>query len=350
MNRRTVKRLIAAAIIAVIIAAVLGIVLNFRSVAPLECEITDLGLINGSAAAINNEGHVVGYTNPPDPGPRVAAFIWSPEKGRRSIPALDGKNSRAYDINDKGQVVGYFSELRQKKPDRAFIWDEETGLTELGTLGGNSKAFAINNKGQVAGTSMTPDGQWRPFIWDKTNGMRDLGTLGGISYAQDINEKGQVVGISTLPNGDHAFIWQQSTGIVDIVTPGGPASRAISINNSGQVGGQIAKKSSPRGFIWELNTGMTVLGIKGQIRMGMKINDSGQAVGYFFTPKFLFFKERHSVFLWDVNRGEVELNLGLDNVRYISGLDINNKGQVLATVQVSRQENRVVILTPKPSQ
>ena len=347
MKPKTAKRLIAAAII----AAVLAIALIFRSVAPLECEITDLGRITGygGAAAINDEGHVVGWTYSAADA-RSTAFIWSPEKGRTSIPALEGKKSRAYDINDKGQVVGHFDELGKKTPDRAFIWDEETGLTELGTLGGNSKAFAVNNKGQVVGASMTPDGQWRPFIWDKTNGMRDLGTLGGKSYAQDINEKGQVVGISPLPNGDqHAFIWQQDTGIVDIVTLGGPPSRAISINNAGQVGGQIAKKGSPRGFIWELNVGMTYLGIKGQIRRGMRINDSGQAVGYFFTPKFLFFKERHSVWLWDPDHGEVELNLGSEDVNEIRAVDINNKGQILAVFGVSRQERRIVILTPKTS-
>ncbi len=346
MKPRTTKRLIVAAII----GAVLAVFLIFRSVAPLECEVTDLGYIKGygCANAINNEGHVVGWTQI---DALATAFIWSPEKGRRSIPALEGKESRAYDINDKGQVVGYFDELDKKTPDRAFIWDEETGLTELGTLGRSSQAFAVNNKGQVAGASMTPDGQWHPFIWDKTNGMRDLGTLGGKSYAQDINEKGQVVGISYLPNGQqHAFIWQQGTGIVDIVTPGGPPSRAMSINNAGQVGGQIAKKGTGRGFIWELNTGMTVLGIKGQIHRGMRINDSGQAVGYYFTDKLLFFKERHSVFLWDPDRGEVELNLGPENVNDILGLDINNKGQVLATFQVTRQEHRVVILTPKPKQ
>jgi len=115
------------------------------------------------------------------------------------------------------------------------------------------------------------------------------------------------------------------------------------------VGGESAKKSSGGGFIWELNTGMTDLDIKGQIRGGTRINDSGQAVAYYFTPKFLFFKERHSVFLWDPNSGEVELNLGPENVSDISALDINKKGQVLVTFRVSQQAHRVVILTPKTS-
>ena len=94
--------------IAAIIAAVLAILLIVRSLAPLGCEITDLGYIRGygCATAINNEGHVVGYTDPPDPTARPTAFIWSPEKGRRSIPALEGKKeSRAYDINNKGQIL-----------------------------------------------------------------------------------------------------------------------------------------------------------------------------------------------------------------------------------------------------
>lgn len=353
MKPKTAKRLIAAAIIAGVFAV--GAILRWSCVPQYaigDYEITDLGFIigYGHADAINNEGHVVGWTRPSEPGTQSTAFIWSPEKGRRSIPALEGKKeSLANDINDKGQVVGWFSEPDQRTPHRAFIWDEETGITELGTLGGKaSRALAVSNKGQVVGYSRTSNGQWHAFIWDKTNGMRDIGTLGGESCAMDINEKGQVVGISYLPNGqEHAFLWEQDTGMVDLGTLGGPASRATSINNSGQVGGESSKKRSGGGFIWELNTGMTDLGIKDRISWGMKINDSGQAVGHFYTPKFLFFKERHSIMLYDPNHGIAELNLGLENASFVSTLDINNKGQVLATYQISPQKYRMVILTPK---
>ncbi|UCG48026.1 MAG: DUF3466 family protein [Phycisphaerales bacterium] len=346
MKPKTAKTLTVAAIIAAVLAAA---IIRRRPPAP-EYEITDLGSLkkHGCAHAINNEGHVVGCTYRVAPDARAAAFIWSPEKGRRSIPALEGKESRAYDINDKGQVVGYFSELDSQAPDRAFIWDEETGITELGTPGGDSQAHALNNKGQVVGASKTPDGQWRPFIWDKTNGMRDLGTFGGkSSLALDINEKGQVVGYSDMPDGKpHAFIWQQDTGMVDIGAPGGRAARARSINNSGQVGGQRAKKGDPGGFIWQVNAGMIDLDIKGQIRRGVRINDSGQAVAYYFTPKFLTFKERHSVFFWDVTHGAAKLDIGLENISSIGALDINNRGQILVCFEKSGQ-NQVVILTPK---
>ncbi len=345
MKPKTAKRLTVAAIIAAVLATA---IIRRRPSAP-EYEITDLGSLKkyGCARAINNEGHVVGCTYRVVPGARAAAFVWSAKKGRRSIPDLEGKESRAYDINDKGQVVGYFSELDSKAPDRAFIWDEETGITELGTLGSDSQAHAVNNKGQVVGASRIPDGQWRPFIWDKTNGMRDLGTLGGkLSLAVDINEKEQVVGYSLLRDGKpHAFIWQQDTGMVDIGTPGGQACRARSINNSGQVGGESANKG-PRGFVWQVNAGMTDLDIKGEIRGGVRINDSGQAVAYYFTPGFLTFKERHSVFLWDINHGAAKLDLGLENVRFIHALDINNRGQILVCFEKSEQ-NQVVILTPK---
>jgi len=350
MKSRTAKRLIAVAII----AAVLAIVLIVRSFVPPEYEITDLGYIKGQgfAVAINNEGRVVGWIHAPVPAARPTAFIWSPRKGRRSIPAFDGKVSAAYDINDKGQIVGYFGELANDKgPARAFIWDEETGLTELGSLGNGSHARAVNNKGQVVGYSRTPAGQSHAFIWDKTNGMRDLGTLGGrSSFAVDINEKGQVVGHSHKPNGQmHAFVWQQDTGMVDIGTLGGPYSRATSIDNSGQVVGVSAKNGAETSFIWELNSGLSDLGVPGQTGLALRINDSGRIVGYYFTPRFLIFRERHSVLLWDPDRGDVELNLGSENVNLVLALDINNKGQVLATFRVSQQEHRVVILTPKTS-
>jgi probable HAF family extracellular repeat protein len=179
--------------------------------------------------------------------------------------------------------------------------------------------------------------------------MRDLGTLGGTSSrAVDINEKGQVVGTSKNASGqERAFIWEQDTGMVDIGTLGGEASRATSINNSGQVVGESAKTGSSSGFLWELDTGMTDLNLQGRTPGGWKINDAGQIVGGDFSPKWFIFKERHYVFLRDPNRGGIELNLGSENVGLIKALDINNKGQVLVTYEVSPQKSHIVILTPK---
>jgi uncharacterized membrane protein len=134
--------------------------------------------------------------------------------------------------------------------------------------------------------------------------------------------------------------------MVDIGTLGGPTSGVSGINNAGRVVGAILKKNRYRPFVWDPARGMAELRVAGN-KSYVKINDSGQVVGYYFTPKWLNFKERHSVFVWDPNRGAVELNLGLENVIFIVAFDINNKGQVLATVQVGPQENRVIMLTPK---
>ncbi|MHC4743525.1 MAG: DUF3466 family protein [Planctomycetota bacterium] len=133
MKPKTAKRLTAAAIIAAVFT--IAIVLRWPS-AP-KYEITDLGF--GYAAAINNEGHVVGWHHQTDSGFGNTAFLWNPAKGRRTIPALEGKQSRAYDINDKGQVVGQFwvgSFMYNGKKLSAFIWDRETGLIELGSPDG----------------------------------------------------------------------------------------------------------------------------------------------------------------------------------------------------------------------
>jgi len=102
MKPRTAKTLTASAIIAAVLTTAL---IRCWPSAP-EYEITDLGVIkgHGCAYAINNEGQVVGRIYAA--GGRSSAFIWSPNKGRRSIPALEGKESQARDINDKGQVGG----------------------------------------------------------------------------------------------------------------------------------------------------------------------------------------------------------------------------------------------------
>lgn len=349
MKPKTAKMLIAAAII----AAVIAVVVTLRWTSVPKYEITDLSFIkgHGPAVAINNEDHIVGCTLTPDPNARFTVFIWSPEKGRRTIPALEGKASYASDINDKGQVVGYFTEPGQEKPDRAFIWDEQTGLTELGLLGSGSQAHAVNNKGQVVGESWTTEGQRHAFIWDKTNGMRDLGTLGGsISQAFDINEKGQVVGNSELSNGQwRAFIWQEDTGMVDMGTINGLNSAATGISNTGLVIGEAWNKnfSSVRSFGWDQAGGMTELRLPGDTSHGMRMSDSGQAVGCYRTPEFLIFEGHQSFFLWQPERGIVDLDrvLGRHGTDIV-GTDINEKGQIVVILRTSKGR-QVLLLTPK---
>ena len=349
MKPKTIKRLIAAAII----TAVLTIALILRWPSIPKYEITDLGFcgMSGHVSAINNAGQVAGWSRYYSGSPeRSITFVWDAVNGRNDLQTPEGKESLGNDINDKGQVVGCLFETATRQR-RAFIWDEETGMTDLGTLGGNSsEAEAVNNKAQVVGRAETTSGRRHAFIWDKTGGMKDLGTLGGIiSLAMDINDKGQVVGISSLANGQiRAFLWEQSAGMTHIGTLGGPTSYADAINNSGQVVGTSDKNGRERAFIWEKGKGITELNLPGRQNYATEINDQGQIIGGFETRGFLFWKAREGRCLWDPKYGAIDMDGVVPSRTRLQWVaNINNNGRIVAIQDSKPGKDHIIILTPK---
>lgn len=108
---------------------------------------------------INERGDVVGfYGVPNDPaGNFTPPFIWTREKGFRSIPLLAGDIAGvATSINNSGQVVGYSNDA--KGTFHAWIWEggmvrNLSALIEPGSglTGPNMLAFDINDLGEIAG-------------------------------------------------------------------------------------------------------------------------------------------------------------------------------------------------------
>jgi probable HAF family extracellular repeat protein len=131
----------------------------------------------------------------------------------------------------------------------------------------------------------------------------------------------------------------------------GPMNRAHAhaINNSGQVVGASTKKSSDCGFIWQKSKGMKELKLPGQSASPIRINDSGQVIGYFETREFPFFKSHKSYFLWDPEQGTIELDDISQSRGRFEAHDINNKGQIIGT-QSKPGQDHVIILTPKAKQ
>lgn len=211
-------------------------------------------------------------------------------------------------INNKGDVLIWATDAERHI---SFLWSSSK-VTELGTLGGKLKqkklesdmwiipgtiGYGLNDKCQVVGVSQIPDGNMHAFLWERGK-MQDLGTLGGTSSdAWDINNLGQVVGSAdTIDGATHAFIWDAKNGMRDLGIPG-KNSRAIRINHKGQVIGQVGPNQET--FIWE--NGKISYPEKYPTNgfnafQGLDINDRGDIVGTVNRGGTENFESR--IFLW----------------------------------------------------
>jgi len=182
-----------------------------------------------TATALNNDGHVVGYTYL-NSGENVP-FLWA--NGRvRPLPGLTNAIPRG--INDHDQIVGSLTD-----PQGAFLYDHGhvTVLTANGTW---LSASDINNGGQIVGTILD-QGIAKAMIW-KNGTYTVLPGLGGNNdAAYAINEVGQVVGSSAIADGTlHAVLWDHGA-VVDLrldESRGGPTgASATAINDRGVIVG-----------------------------------------------------------------------------------------------------------------
>ena len=122
-------------------------------------KVTQLPNLGGTAwhtpMAINENGDVVGFSNPPDNGDGTFlahAFLWTKHGGITDLKTLPGDaTSQAMGINSRGQVVGVSS----GSVNRAFLWQHGV-LMNLNDLKGDFpdslvSAQDINEAGQITG-------------------------------------------------------------------------------------------------------------------------------------------------------------------------------------------------------
>ena len=261
------------------------------------------------AAAVNDAGQIVGWSNAPSRYQH--ATLWTATGGPYDLGGLTSRGSLATAINASGQVAGFGESVAG--PLHAFLWTPSTPngttgtIVDLGTLGGAASwADALNDAGTVVGRSQTSSGATHAFVWTATSGMIDLGTLGGTdSRATGINTQGQIVGEAMTADGvTHAFLWTPAapgatTGtMADLgVLAGWPLgdSRARGVNDRTQVvGGDIGASAAWR---WSAADGMQDLGPATSVeRVAYAINENAQVAGA-YTPSGG--SERHAA-LWTV--------------------------------------------------
>ncbi len=217
-----------------------------------------------SAAAISNDGVVVGQRSVRvDTAPYIA-FMWSASGGFSELAGINTDYSSAAAIK-AGRVVGWAADAGNYA--EAFLW-QDGEPTFLGPIPGGfeSRAIAVSGDSVVVGSGLIPikgfpSGVSRAFLWE--NGRFTLlGTLPNHtrSTASDIRTSPQqVVGNSSNvdgnPNIRHGFIWQNGvmTNLNDLISldPEVVVKSAPAINSSGLI---LANASGTDGLVAVLLT------------------------------------------------------------------------------------------------
>jgi probable HAF family extracellular repeat protein len=158
----------------------------------------DLGDLGGgfaAANAVNNAGHVVGFSALDDAPFHAHAFFYADGVMRDLGAFPDASLSEATAINELDQVTGHGW---VGGSFHAFLY-QDGALSDLGTLGGReSFAYDINSLGQIVGYSDTAgDLQTAAYLWD-AGVMLDLNSLidpaagWTLFQASGINDRGQI--------------------------------------------------------------------------------------------------------------------------------------------------------------
>jgi probable HAF family extracellular repeat protein len=155
------------------------------------------------ASAINNAGHITGYSVPNADHIRHV-FLYA-DGVMQDLGTLDGASSYAADINMADEIVG---STETSAGTRAFLY-ADSRFTDLGSLGGaSSRATAINDSGKIGGTSTLagadPQVQ-RAFLYVNDR-MFDLNDLVAplpvpLTEARKINKWGQIIANACPPSG-----------------------------------------------------------------------------------------------------------------------------------------------------
>jgi probable HAF family extracellular repeat protein len=165
-----------------------------------------------AATAINDNGQAVGISGDCDQAvgrfSALHAILWDKNGKPTELPNLGGTTWHTpMDINQQGDVVGFSNPPGAGDPEGAFIahaflWVNGSAVAkDLRTLDDDalSQAFAINSRRQVVGVSFGGSaGIARAFLW-QNDVLTDLNDLVDIApdvllSAQDINEAGQITG------------------------------------------------------------------------------------------------------------------------------------------------------------
>ncbi len=210
---------------------------------------------------LNAGGTVVGHVTTYD---SAAGWFDRPARWQAgaltTLPTLGGEYGYAAAVNEAGHIVGW-TYTHGNASVRATLW-QNSAAVDLGTLGGTgSMAYDISETGFAAGVADTVAGEPHAcrFTIDAAGNVlarTDLGVLGGgASYGYSANNAGDVVGSSH----GHAFLWT-SGAIADLndllpANSGWVLENAWAINDSGQIVGSGVHDGQVRAFLLSPDAG-----------------------------------------------------------------------------------------------
>jgi probable HAF family extracellular repeat protein len=193
------------------------------------------------AGALNASGQVVGSSQTKN-GLAYHAVHWDPAGRVTEIGALAGKrrNSAAAAINDEGRVVGWYD---TRDFMHAYTWTAATGMKKLRALttASHTWARAINARGDAVGNDVHYDAQHEmrshAVLWKASGKLQELTPYDADNqndFARAINNRGFVVG-STGTNGSSAVLWEPSGAVHlldDLIDPNDPLKDRVHLQTA----------------------------------------------------------------------------------------------------------------------
>lgn len=343
-GRRTAP--LTAIAVAALLTALLGTTSAAAAVPYVAIDLSADGVLWKKAAAINNHGLVVGWTDTdPTAGSFMSLLTWDVYHATQDLGPLDATyDSVVNDINDAGQLAGSLILSNNPVLRHGYFADGAGPAVDLATAPAEfSTAHAINNRGHVAGRYWDVNDDLRAYLYDGTT-RHDLFSLGGdLGLVQAMNDAGTIVGAMDVAGfGRQAFAYQGDT-VTPIPLLNSNPTTAVDVNQVGLVLGMSqASHGGGRPFLWTQADGLTDLGRMsgGFTTAALALNDVGQVVGT---------ADGTRGFLWSADDGYVDLNNLLPDGpgwTVTSAHDINDAGVILATGTAALGVTRPLILMP----
>jgi uncharacterized membrane protein len=319
---------------------------------PAQYTAQDIGLLPGAFSnvpwAINNAGHVVGWNQGPQT--LLRAYIWRPGKGISELPPPPGfSESLASDISNTGIVVGA---ANNGLNSTQRVWRRMDGQYLIVPTPGDCVStfvHGVNDHGDMVGENCTGGFGSAAWYYSDATGYIDL-TPFGVSVARDINNAGVVTGSAS----GQPCRWQAPAGPLELLptlpAPYNDAARGEGINESNQVVGIsiniLTGSDHWRAFRYSDGEGIITLSNPVIARSSAyAINETGHVIG---TDGTTSTTDRDG-WVWTPEQGKQLIVATVDGVDVFGThrtIDINDSGQIAASVSSPEAPSGAVMLTP----